>query len=469
MKVLIKLNNNKGQVAGGSKLLNQIVPDFQIKSPGYFWSPAWRSHQWDGKIKYVSDYGYFQTGLLPQIIAWLESKGYEYEIIENRDTDIPHKFPIKTVGEYTLRENQIEAIGSVVLNKVGGIIFPRGIIAASTNAGKTLIAAGIFKVYKKPTILLINNKTLFEQFEDELPTLLGDYFGVVSSSKEEWKPFTMAMVQTLVARSEKYKRHLINFKVAIVDECHLATSKSYKSVITNLYNTVVRVGLSGSALEHKDKNKNQNIRAFFGDILHKISSKELEEKGYSSPIIVKITKGNETIRYDKDYTREYEEGIIKNNDRNGKIWKRVARHIRKERLPILIVVKNHEHIHQLLKACPEQIKNDYLIKFIHHEVKQRKAILDEFRAGHVDILISSMIIKIGQNLPLIKATVNAGGGDSNINTLQLLGRNKRTHHSKKKTWYEDFWDKGSYLSRHSKHRRFVYIKEGHKVIDTWKQ
>ena len=77
------------------------------------------------------------------------------------------------------------------------------------------------------------------------------------------------------------------------------------------------------------------------------------------------------------------------------------------------------------------------------------------------------IIKIGQNMPLMKATINAGGGDSVINTLQLLGRNKRTHESKKRGYYFDFMDQGSYLKRHSKHRRNVFIQEKHKVIDAF--
>jgi superfamily II DNA or RNA helicase len=468
--VSIRLNNNKGYLDCGSRLLNEIVPDFAIKAPGYFWSPAWRARKWDGKVKYITERGYFETGMLPQITAWLKEHRYKFEIVENRDTDLSRKWPIEQIKDFTLRDHQLEAVASVVDNKVAGIPFPRGILAESTNAGKTLIAAGIYRAFRKePTILLINNKTLFEQFEDELPKILGKDFGVISSKRTDIRNFTMAMVPTVLARLDRLEGFMIKQRVAIVDECHLASSPSYKEVLGKLYNAIVRVGMSGSPLKHKDKTKNQRIRSFFGDILHTTTSKEIEQKGFSSPITIKIWSGNKIKQHGESYADEYETRLVKNNHRNKKIWRRVAAHASKGRIPLLITVQRHEHINQLLHLCPKEFKSDYLIKFIHHKVKNRKQILDEFREGHVDILISSMIIKIGQNLPMIRATVFAGGGDSDINTLQLLGRQKRVHKSKKRTYVDDFMDKGNYLSRHSKHRRNVYVSEGHTVIDKFKK
>ena len=67
-------------------------------------------------------------------------------------------------------------------------------------------------------------------------------------------------------------------------------------------------------------------------------------------------------------------------------------------------------------------------------------------------------------MPLIKYMVNAAGGDSHINALQLIGRSIRTHQTKEKVYYEDFADIGMYLSRHSKHRYKFYVAEKFKVI-----
>ena len=61
-------------------------------------------------------------------------------------------------------------------------------------------------------------------------------------------------------------------------------------------------------------------------------------------------------------------------------------------------------------------------------------------------------------MPLIKCMINAASGDSQINALQLVGRSIRIHKSKKKVYYEDMWDIGYYLEKHSRHRINYYMK-----------
>jgi superfamily II DNA or RNA helicase len=466
--IKITLNNNKGQLTGDLKCLRALMKAFALKVPGYFFSPAYRRREWDGTMKFVTEAGYFHTGMLPRIISFIETNFPEQtiKVVDNRESNLEAAIRHK-VGKLTLRGNQWQCVNNVVTNKVGGIDFPRGIIAASTNAGKTLIAAGIYKAYQEPTLLLINNKPLFDQFKVELKDLLGDDFGYVNSSEEKWGKFTMVMVQTVISRLDKYKARLIKYPIVLVDECHLAASASYHKVLSNCYNAYVRVGMSGSALNHKDKTKNMKIVAYFGEVVATITSKELEENKHSSPLTIRIVKGNQKENLGS-YQDEYEKGIVSNKSRNKKIWKLVEKQIRLKRLPLMITVKLHKHLDNLSDLCPKELKADYLVRYIHHKTKGREEILESFRQGKVDILFSSMIIKTGQNLPLVKAMIFGGGGDSDINTLQLIGRGKRKHESKKRTYIYDFYDKGRYILRHSKHRRNVYIREGHTVIDSWK-
>ena len=63
---------------------------------------------------------------------------------------------------------------------------------------------------------------------------------------------------------------------------------------------------------------------------------------------------------------------------------------------------------------------------------------------------------------------NAAGGDSQINALQLIGRAIRIHSSKSKVYYEDFFDEGFYLKRHSKHRLQYYKHQRFKVLELYK-
>lgn len=471
--MLIEINNNKCRLDLGFKDMKALDKAFAMRVKGAFYSPAFRNGTWDGKKHFLTESGYFKTGLLPQVVKFCEEElgKTKFTFAESRDTKVK-RLKVKNITDIKLRGYQLEAVKAVTTNKVGGVYFPRGIIDASTNAGKTYIAAGLYYAFKKqPTILLLNNSTLFDQFKTELVELLGDDFGYVQGKEIHWGNFTMAMVPTLNSKlkDHRFLTKLAQFKTVLVDECHLSTSKSYSNVLFKLFNTVVRVGLSGSPLKHKDKIKNQTVKEFFGDVIYTIKSKELEDLGYSSPVTCKILTGNTDADFPKNYPAEYDHGIVSNIKRNKRIWKTVERCASKDIMPFLIIVQRHQHIKNLLDLCPKHLKADYVIKFIHHEVKARNAILDEFKAGTVDILISSMIIKIGQNMPLLKAGMNAGGGDSDINTLQLLGRHKRKHKSKKRTYYYDFYDEGSYLRRHSKHRIKAIKAEGHTVKELYKR
>ena len=147
---------------------------------------------------------------------------------------------------------------------------------------------------------------------------------------------------------------------------------------------------------------------------------------------------------------------------------RIDYYLRRECYPILIVGRYHQHVENLYENINNRFGDRYSINYIHHKIKKRKEILDHFKEGKIDILVASLIIKLGQNMPLIKYMQNAAGGDSQINALQLIGRSIRMHKSKSKVYYEDFYDKGYYLQRHSKHRIQYYKREGFKILELYK-
>ena len=189
------------------------------------------------------------------------------------------------------------------------------------------------------------------------------------------------------------------------------------------------------------------------------------EKGYSTPVVVTLVKGS-TMPGIKGYPEEYETNITKNKERAKIGAKRLARAARFKRLPALVVYRFIEHGEFLLKIyrkhCPNlKIEMVYGSKF---KKKERERILKDFREGRIDVLISSMIVKRGQNFPLIRYIQNVSATDSNETVSQLRGRGERTHESKKKYYMDDFMDEGRYLKRHSKHRKKYYEAEGFTVL-----
>ena len=96
--------------------------------------------------------------------------------------------------------------------------------------------------------------------------------------------------------------------------------------------------------------------------------------------------------------------------------------------------------------------------------KKRNKILNDFREGKIEILISTTIIARGKNFPLLKSMINASGFKAEEKTIQFLGRLVRLHKSKSKAYLDDIQYPGYYLGKHSRARIRAYKKQGYKVI-----
>lgn len=466
--VTIRLRNDKGKIECSLEKLKKLQSVFRIRVPGAWYASSYRDRSWDGFAKYITDAGYFYIGLLPKLIENLKKFGYDYEIEDLRQSIVPGKIQMK-FGKKEIRGYQLDAARSIIYNKVENLPFQRGILDEATNAGKSLIAAAIFKSYPDHAklVFIVNRQHLYEQLKIEIAELIGsNEIGYIGKDGVKWNRFMICMAQTL-ASSKKYHDQLDNFDICFVDECHYASSPTYKYILGHLENCSIRVGLSGTAFKHKDKNKNERILSFFGPVTHVTSNKDLIDEGFSTPPIVTILEGNTLVKINGDYKAEETEGLIKSKERNGKVLKRVKKHISRDRYPLLLIAKYHNHTELLYKKVKKAFP-DLRVNYIHVKVKNRLEILKQFKKGEIDILVSSKLIKEGQNLPLIKALVLACGGDSLIDLIQLIGRPLRKHETKDKVWIDDFFDEGYYLKRHSKHRVKELKKQQFKVIEKYK-
>lgn len=475
-KIIIEITNTKGLLRGDIKTITKIKNHFKVRNPNAYWirvKSRNMDRNWDGKINYITDANYFKIGLLPSIYKFITEdlkqkvkiEDYRNEFIVDNPT-IPKK-----VGINKPRPYQEEAIRKVITNKVGGVSFPIGVINAATNAGKTTICAGIYLAYKRkiPALVIINDGDLYNQFKKEIPELVGNDYGGVRGKEQNWNNFTIVMAQTIARNIKKYQNKLKNYGIVLIDEYDLADNKTYKSILMNCNNAFVRVGLSGSIYMSKlakHKPKNMNLRSFSGDEIFKISKTEMVEKGHSTNLIIKLFPGNNKLCLTNDYQVEYNNCIVYNEDRNSLIIDRVIWNISKiKRKPIVVICRLHDHVDMLYKMLKLRLGNQYNIDYVYGGRKDRKIIIENFRDGKIDILVSSLILTRGKNFPLLKVLINAAAGDSQERVSQLMGRLERKHESKNKGIMEDFMDEGSYFRRHSKHRKIYYKQEKFKVIE----
>lgn len=473
-KAEIIINNQKSRLLCDARILLQVRKLMAIKAKNYFWSPAYRQRKWDGYINYITESGgLFETGLLDQVCNHLRTLEVKFKIIDRRER-FKELHEITELGDLTLRDDQVIALNSIFNNKVEGIKFTRGIMAEATNYGKSIISAGVFAScsQKRNGLLLVNSKTLFEQALPDIAKLLGKgQVGWVKSGSVKWGRVNVCMVQTLgnlIKKDPRIRNSLSKQDIVLIDEYdELIGRKDCKLILQNCFNAFIRIGFTGSELVSKDKNRNQDQLKFCGPIIHKTTNKELVEMGISTKPNINFFLGNDRVKIRGNWQKEYEKGVIKNKRRNNKIWRLANRRV--ENGPVLILFKIHKHGYEIRSKLPFEMEENYRVKLIHHKTPNREFILKDFRDGKVDILISSMIIKRGINLPKIRTLINAAGGDSEANILQIFGRALRKDESKDVVDIIEFFDLGYYLQRHSKHRIRYYKSQKFPVNELYKK
>lgn len=462
------------------KYANILYNDFAIKHPNSFYlrTRVRGMKDWDGKIKFINKSGTFKIGLLPAVVNKLNEYGYsDFKVVDNRKPVPVITKPIKQIGDFKLRPEQVTAVSSILNSRLKGTPFHIGVIDYSVNAGKSLIMSAIYLSFQRKlkTLLITNDSDWLKQAKEEFKRYLpNETITFVQGSKiSNWANFSIGMVQSLSRNVKSYQSELTKIDMVLVDEADLASSKTYQNVITHLYNTRVRIGLSGTIYLSKlakDRVKNLTLESFFGTKLAEFRLKDSIAKGYSTNTLIKMIPtqpwyGNWTSKT-YTYQDEYDDTIVENSNSYQLVLDRLTYNMRYGRLPALIVCKFVKHAELMSKFLKYKLPN-LKIEAIHVKTpdKLRNSVLENFRKGEVDILISTTIIARGKNLPLLKYLINTASMDSQEKSIQFLGRLVRTHQSKRMVYLDDIHYQGTYLNRHGNHRKRYYLKEGLKVID----
>lgn len=486
MSKLIIMNVNTCEMDLPLKVAQKLYNEFAIRHPNAFYLRTRQRgmQNWDGKIKYITKTGQFKIGLLPSIYKRCIEYGIKPEIIDMRNPLPKVKKVVNKIGKYTLRPEQEKAVKSIINNKIGNIPFQIGVLDYSVNSGKTLIMSSLYLSYKKQlkTLLITNDSDWLNQAKEEFKQYLpGENITFVQGKVFNWSNFTIGMVQSISRNLRYYQKELSGIDMVLVDEADQAGSKQYQNVITRLFNTRIRVGLSGTIYMSKlakDQVKNMNLRSFFGDILSEFKLSDSIKKGYSTNTVVKVVPAKPWYgNWESDeipYKEIYDDSITNNSIAWKMALDRLRWNLKLGRYPALIVCKHIAHCENLSKFFKENLESKYNIAHVHVNTnnKLRQQIMRDFREGKIDILISTTIIARGKNFPKLRYLLNASSMDSQEKAIQFLGRLVRTDSSKSKVYLDDLHYPGNYLSRHGKHRKQYYQRQNLKVISLeklWKR
>lgn len=450
-----------------------------VPKPGAEYSPAFQRGHWDGQIRFLRQPGNkFLAGLSSRVHRALSAKGWNVHLANMAPVASPPTDVAQCLPGMTLRPYQVQAITTALQQR-------RLAIQSPTGSGKTHIALALIRLLHRPTLWVTHRRDLVWQTATEMRQRLDVVPGILGGgNKMVDAKVTIGTVQTLTGIEDKaFWRH---WECLVLDEVHHAGAASWTAVTCRCINAAFRYGLSGTP-RTKDAVRDMTLEGLTGPILVVAETMELADQGFlATPHIVLLRPSAASYpppagvrdlvvrgwREDprrlrghgmKLFQITYERGIVANTERNALIAVTAEHHTRCGE-HVLVLVTRLDHGQRLLALLPGAawLSGD-------DPEGVRAETLAAFRAGRLRCLIGSDILKEGIDLPEIDVLIQASGQQSEIATLQKIGRALRPRPDKAEVLIYDFLDgvggrvRGNYLAQHSATRVRDYKAQGFQV------
>ncbi len=349
----------------------------------------------------------FPVGVLPRVKKFLNTQGYRVRIKDERKL-MGIKLNSSWNERYVMRKYQKKAVKTALRNKMGVLALPVG-------SGKTIVGLRIIHEVDYPSLIVVHTKELLYQWAEKVNETLGIEPGIVGDNKWEERGITVAMIQTLLSRGADKLQN--DYALLMFDECHRTSAAEKFYQLGLLLPQIYRFGLSATPWR-RVKGEEIKIEAVVGPIIFEVRAEDLiNEKFLAKPKFEIITYESTMPSFSERYKELYEEMIMNNDERNRAIVKKAVE-LAKKGHRILIDVKRIEH-GKILKEM--LAKEGIKAEFLSSESPNRWEILEDFKEGKIPVLISTLL-KEGVDIPEISAIILAGGGKSDIMTIQTIGR-----------------------------------------------
>ena len=444
-----------------------LVNKFKFEIPGARYLPAVRLGRWDGKVSYFSLAGSTYINLLPKILAYLETEGYDIEVEDTRDYQTQfdfdavredsfaeHKWPKghpRAGDPIMLRDYQLPIINTFFEN-------PQSVQEVATGAGKTIMTAALSSSVQKygRSIVIVPNKSLVTQTEDDYKNLeldVGVYFG---DRKEFGRTHTICTWQSLNNLLKTTQSHDADITIGeflqdvvcvIVDEVHMAKADALKTLLTGAFAKVpIRWGLTGTV--PKEEYAFTSIFCSLGEIVGKLAAKELQDAGHLAQCHVNIVQLVDHVEY-KDYQSELKY-LLSTDGRLDYVAELIKRVNQTGNTLVLI-----DRI-ATGQALIERLENAVFVSGS-TKASKRKDEYDEVAISEDKIIVATYgVAAVGINIPRIFNLVLVEPGKSFVRVIQSIGRGIRKAEDKDFVQIWDITSTCKFAKRHLTKRKSFY-------------
>jgi superfamily II DNA or RNA helicase len=448
---------------------------FKYEIPGARYLPAVRLGRWDGKVAFFQMGGSTYVNLLPEIIPYLDSRGYHLELEDLRDYKTQYDFEevTETTFEHimwparhpmagqpiVLRDYQVEIINKFLEN-------PQCLQEIATGAGKTLITAALSYCCEPHgrTIVIVPNKSLVTQTEADYINMgldVGVYFG---DRKEFGKTHTICTWQSLNILLKGSRNHEVDITIGeflqdvvcvMVDEVHMAKADALKTLLTGVMAHVpIRWGLTGTI--PKEDYEFVSLKCSIGDVIGRLSASELQEQGVLANCHVNVLQLVDHVEY-KDYQSELRY-LLETEERLNYIAKLVES-IRKSGNTLVLVDRIAPG-----RALIEKIKDAVFVSG-GTKADDRKEQYDDIATMDDKVIVATYgVAAVGINIPRVFNLVLIEPGKSFVRVIQSIGRGIRKAEDKDFVQIWDITSTCKFAKRHLTKRKQFYKEANYPFI-----
>ena len=333
--------------------------------------------------------------------------------------------------KYTLRKYQRDAVTAMQKDIS---IDRKSIVSLPTGSGKSIVIADFVNWLGTPTIILQPNREILAQNFNKLSTYVDkSEIGIYSASfnSKEIKKYTFATIQSVYKKPELFK----HFSVVIIDEAHLYKAGGMFDKFIKGIGGVKLYGLTATPFKLVQKKKfdyktrmmtimgvlQMLTQLGFDEIIYNITTKELTDQGYLSPMVYEThtsVEANFSLNSDKKVMADFDLVLSLSG------------------LDNLTTVLNQLHNYKsTIVFCPsvstamrlESLVTGISTAFVSGETpaKERKQMLKDFQSGKIRVIFNCEVLTTGFDHPALDCIVLARPTKSLNLYNQIIGRGSR--------------------------------------------
>jgi len=445
----------------------ELVNRYKFEIPGARYLPAVRLGRWDGKASFFQLGGSTYINLLPEILPYLDSQGYDIDIEDVRDYRTHFEFKSVTEHSYQhimwptghpqagqpmqLRDYQPEIINRFFENL-------QSVQEVATGAGKTVITAALSDAVSEygRSIVIVPNKSLVTQTERDYVNMELDVGVFYGDRKEFGRQHTICTWQSLNVLLKNTQSREADITIGeflegvvcvIVDEVHMAKADALKTLLTGVMAHIpIRWGLTGTI--PKEDYERMSIKCAIGEVVGSLKASTLQEAGHLAQCHVNIVQLADHVEYN-NYQSELKY-LLETTGRLDYIA-RLIESIREAGNTLILVDRVAAG-----RAITERIKDAVFVSGA-TKATARQDEYDDVAVSDGKVIVATYgVAAVGINIPRIFNLVLLEPGKSFVRVIQSIGRGIRKAEDKDFVQIWDITSTCKFAKRHLTKRKAYY-------------